>query len=265
MKKLIISLFIIFSIPNILNNNYKTNANFSVENLSSYQKTYIAHSGGAISGNTYTNCYNSIKNSYDLGIRLMELDIEFTKDDIPVMIHSWDGFQYKYLGIQRDIIPTFEEFMNATMINGYTQLSLESTIDYMKSDFKEMFLITDTKNDNKKLLSLIKENYSDIQDRIIPQVYNQSEYFYAQNLGYKNIIYTLYMSPDSDDEIIDFCKNNNVFAITMPKARALSSDIANRLKEINVFVYAHTVDNQSEFDELKTKGVSGIYTNELFN
>jgi len=135
----------------------------------------------------------------------------------------------------------------------------------MKSDFKEMFFFTDTKNDNKKLLSLIKENYSDIQDRIIPQVYNQSEYFYAQNLGYKNIIYTLYMSPDSDDEIIDFCKNNNVFAITMPKARALSSDIANRLKEINVFVYAHTVDNQSEFDELKTKGVSGIYTNELFN
>ena len=264
MKKIIFAFLVVFTLPYIFyNSNNILNSNFSVDDLNEFQKTHIAHSGGAVSGNTYTNCYNSIKNSYDLGLRLMELDIEYTSDNVPVLIHSWDGFQYKYLGLDRNIVPTYEEFKNAKMINNYTQLSLDDTFKYMKDEFTEMFFITDTKNDNKKLLDYIKENYSNFMDRVIPQVYNQSEYFYAQKLGFKNIIYTLYMSEDSDAEIIDFCKNNDVFAITMPKARALNSDLANDLNELGVFVYAHTIDDLNEFEALKQKGVKGIYTNLL--
>ena len=83
-------------------------------------------------------------------------------------------------------------------------------------------------------------------------------------LGFKNIIYTLYVSEDTNNEIVDFCKNNYVFAITMPKSRALDSDLAKRLSELGIYVYTHTVNSEEEFESLKEKGVRGIYTDTLF-
>ena len=165
------------------------------EELSRLQKSLIAHGGGALSGDTYLNCYDAIKYYYDKGIRLFELDVEYTSDGMPVMIHSWDGFQWKYLGLDRNIVCKYDEFKNAKMKNNYTQLDLESLSNYMLTEFKEMYWITDTKADNKKLLSTLAVNYPYLLDNIIPQVYNQEEYFYAKNLGFKNIIYTLYTHP----------------------------------------------------------------------
>jgi len=236
---------------------------FFPNDLSSYQKSRIAHGGGSLDGYTYSSSYDAVKYYYNKGIRLFELDVEYTSDHMPVMLHSWDGFQYKYLGIDRDIVCTYDEFINAEMINGWTQLTLDSTIRIMKTEFPEMLLITDTKEDNKELLLILSTLYSDLMDRIIPQVYNQDEYKYAKELGFKNIIYTLYMSEDTDDQIIDFCTLNKPFAITMPKSRALESDLATRLSDMGIYVYAHTVNEEAEFEELKEKGVQGIYTDTL--
>ena len=237
---------------------------FSTTELTDYQKSRIAHGGGALEGNTYLNCYDPVKYYYDKGIRLFELDIEYTTDNVPVMLHSWDGFQFKYMGLDRDKIYSYEEFMDAKMINNYTQLNLDSTINYMKTEFPELFLVTDTKENNKELLLTLSTKYSEILDRIIPQVYNQDEYIYAKDLGFKNIIYTLYVSEDTDDEVVDFCRKNKVFAITMPKSRAIDTDLAEKLSYINVYVYSHTVNGEDEFKNLKEKGVCGIYTDTLF-
>lgn len=223
------------------------------------------HTGAVLfHGDTYLNCYDPVKYYYDKGVRLFELDVEYTTDDKPVMLHSWDGFQWKYMGLDRDKVYSYDEFNNATMIKGYTQLNVERTIKYMREEFPEMFWITDTKNVNEKLLTSIANEYPDIMDRIIPQIYNQDEYFMAQKLGFNNIIYTLYMSEDTDEQVIDFCKENNVFAITMPLARAQETNLANDLKEIGVYVYTHTVNDDETYEAVKQKGVQGIYTDTLF-
>ena len=215
-------------------------------------------------GDTYLNCYESIKYYYEKGIRLFELDVEFTSDNVPVLLHSWDGFQLKYLGIPREKVASYDEFSKAKMKNNYTQLSLESLTKLMEDEFNEMFFVTDTKENNLKLLSIISSKFKSIKSRILPQVYNQDEYVFAKELGFDNIIYTLYMSNDSDDEVINFCKENKVFAITMPISRAKSSDLANKLQELGVFVYVHTVNDTLFFEELKTRGVQGIYTDYIY-
>ena len=80
------------------------------------------------------------------------------------------------------------------MVHGWHQLTFDDVIKYMDSEFTDMYLITDTKNDNRKLLDLIKNKYSYMQKRIIPQVYSQDEYMYAKELGFDNIIYKDFLS-----------------------------------------------------------------------
>lgn len=214
-------------------------------------------------GNTYLNNLEAIQNSYDKGIRLIELDIELTNDNYPIMLHSWDGFITKFFNVEGFKTYSLKDFKNFKMINDWHQLTLDEVIYYMQAEFPEMYLITDTKVDNKIILNYINQNYPYMKSRIIPQVYNQNEYYYAKSLGFDKIIYTLYMSNDTEEEVIDFCKNNKPFAITMPKSLA-NTELPQKLSELGVYTYAHTVDDGNEFEELKANGICGIYTNKLF-
>lgn len=242
------------------------NTSFTPANLSENQKTIIAHAGGSlyISGDryTYTNSYKAIKDSYEKGTRLCEIDFLKTIDGYQVAFHSWDGFLTKFFNVESREDYTHEEFMNFNMIGDSGQLDLEKIINLMNTEFTELILVTDTKDDNITLLNEIKEKYEIMMPRIIPQVYNQDEFKKAKELGFENIIYTLYESPDTDEEVVEFCKTNTVFAITMPIARA-SEEFVSSLKEIGIYVYTHTVDSIEDFEYLKSKKVDGIYTNDL--
>ncbi|SHD76238.1 hypothetical protein [Schnuerera ultunensis] len=81
----------------------------------------------------------------------------------------------------------------------------------------------------------------------------------ARDMGFDNIILTLYRSKYTDEEIIEFAKKNKIFAITMPKDRGYSS-LPMKLKKIDVFTYVHTINELYVFEELYENGVSGIYT-----
>ena len=147
--------------------------------ISDIEKKYVAHAGGMLDNKTYLNCYEAIENSYKNGFRLIELDIEMTSDEVPVMLHSWDGFVTAFFDVESDKIYSYEEFKKFKMINSWNQLSLDEVINLMDSEFLDMYLVTDTKNDNKKLLELISKKYNYMMHRIIPQVYSQEEYHYA--------------------------------------------------------------------------------------
>lgn len=273
MGSLIFYAFILYNLINPSNNanldSYfldKYNINFEkvfdTYELTANDKKYVSHAGGRMGKLTYVNNYEALKNSYDKGYRLIELDIEFTSDNVPVMLHSWDGFINTYFNVEGGKTYSYNQFKKFEMINGWHQLSLEDVINYMDTEFDEMYLITDTKNDNKKLLSLIKDEYSYMQSRIIPQVYSQDEYEYAKNLGYKNIIYTLYLSEDTKEEIIDFARREKPFAITMSTSWAYT-DLPLYLERLGVYTYCHTINDKSEYDFLKLNGIKGIYTDEL--
>jgi glycerophosphoryl diester phosphodiesterase len=244
------------------------NVSFTPSNLNEKQKAIIAHAGGSLNVDgtryTYSNSYKAIKNSYENGTRLCEIDFLKTVDGYQVAFHSWDGFLTKFFGVESKDNYTHDEFMSFNMIGDAGQLDLEKIITIMNSDFPELILVTDTKDDNLTLLTEIKEKYPKMMARIIPQVYNQDEFKKAKEMGFENIIYTLYESPDTDEEVVEFCKNNPLFAITMPSARATEEFVAS-LKNLNVYVYCHTIDSIEDFNYLRNKKVDGIYTNDLIN
>lgn len=238
-----------------------------VKNLTDAEKSIIAHAGGSLyvddTRYTYSNCYKAIKTSYENGVRLCEIDFLRTVDGGQVAFHSWDGFLTKFFGVESKHDYTHDEFMNFKMVGDAGQLDLDTLIKYMKTDFPELILVTDTKDDNITLLTEIKTKYPEMMTRIIPQVYNQDEYHKTVDLGYENIIYTLYESPDTDEEVVEFCKTNPVFAITMSVNRVTDEFVAN-LDELGVYVYVHTIDSWDDFEYLANKKVDGIYTNDLY-
>ena len=52
-------------------------------------RRFIAHAGGAIEGQTYTNTKEALERANGNGFRLIELDFSQTADGILVAVHDW--------------------------------------------------------------------------------------------------------------------------------------------------------------------------------
>lgn len=217
----------------------------------------IAHAGGAIYGFKLTNSLEALEECYSNGFELIEMDFEWTSDGEVVAIHDW-GPMVKRLFMMEERVLSLEEFKKSKVFMDLTLLEFKEVIEWFEEK-GDVFLVTDTKGDNRRLLTYIVENHKKSQDIIIPQVYNFEEYHLAKDMGFKNIILTLYRSNYTDEEIVEFAKENELFAITMPIERGYSS-LPMKLKEIGVFTYVHTINELYVFEELYENGVSGIYT-----
>lgn len=219
----------------------------------------VAHAGGGIDGMTYTNSKAALDNSYKNGIRLMELDFEWTTDGQLVVLHSWDGFVNKFFNV--DVKKYYyDEFEKFTMINGYTHLTPDRMAKWME-DHPDGYIVTDIKGNNIKGLGYLRFTYPHLIDRIIPQIYKFDEYETVKELGYQNIILTLYMMGNKE-EVLDFMYLDELLAVTIPQATA-STDLALKLSERGIFVYTHTINDLNEVLNLKNNGVKGFYTDWL--
>ena len=54
-----------------------------------YDYNVIAHAGGGIDGNIYTDSLEALNQSYQNGTRLFDIDLRFTSDDEIVLRHDW--------------------------------------------------------------------------------------------------------------------------------------------------------------------------------
>jgi glycerophosphoryl diester phosphodiesterase len=75
---------------------------------------------------------------------------------------------------------------------------------------------------------------------------------------FPEVLYTLYQSKDTDEQVIEFVNKTGV-DITMPASRATKSFVK-KLKKAGARVYVHTVNEEDEIRELSRMGVHGFYT-----
>ena len=102
-------------------------------------------------------------------------------------------------------------------------------------------------------------------NRFIPQIYFENEYIKVKELGFNNVIFTLYRIADySNDQIFKIIKKMDLYAITMDPAR-LRSGIVKKIDKNDFFVYVHTVNSLIRFIQYKLFfGADEIYTDNLF-
>lgn len=80
-----------------------------------------------------------------------------------------------------------------------------------------------------------------------------------KHYDFKNVFYTLYQDIVSDDEVLQFARENKEIAGIVMSLERCSQDILDRLSEQKTPVYVHTI-NEPNFSKYMMNSKSIIYT-----
>ncbi len=231
------------------------NGNF-VQQSGAYPRL-IAHGGGAVYGYRLTNSLEAIEQSYANGFRYMEIDFERTSDGRYVLLHDWEPMAKRLLFEER--VLTHKEFIEAETFSELTLLDADMLLDWL-SKHDDCYIITDGKCDNLPFLEALYTMAGEQADRFIPQAYSFEEFRQIRELGFENVILTLYWFDTVDVLLLkDFVSNSDPWAVTVSGDR-LTSELLEVLAPSDVPVYAHTVNDLSFFEQWEEQGLYGIYT-----
>lgn len=243
-----------------ITNNHILNQNETPSIGTTNSNSLIAHAGGEISKMRYTNSLEALNHNYRKGFRYFEIDFEWTSDDNLVAIHDWNKSVIRLFEAKPKIY-SLSEFENASMINNLTQLSYENITKWIET-YPDAYIITDVKSNNTKALEQIFSKNSDIINNIIPQVMSFEEFIFAKELGYTNIILTLYKTNYDTTEIVEFAEKNNVTWVTMHFQEGFSK-LPSKLKKVGSSSLVYTLNDKDIANELIKNNISGIYTDSL--
>ena len=155
MKFLIANKFLITSlnVSGINRINHKNTYRIPVKtrNYSEYAKDtsrFIAHAGGMINGDIYTNSLEALNHSYAKGFRLFELDIIKTADGQYVAAHDWEGWS-RITGYKGDLPVSKEEFLKHKILKTYSPMDMTMINSWFK-EHEDAMLVTDKINEPRK-------------------------------------------------------------------------------------------------------------------
>lgn len=235
---------------------------------------FVAHALGGIDGKAYTNSLEALEASYKKGYKVFEVDLVLTSDKELAARHDWlEMFEQKLHESPKDNNKpiSLKQFKSTKIYRKYTPLDFKDICVFMNKH-KDVYLITDTKGIDEKsinesfkvMIDTAQKVNKDVLERIIPQIYNQEmlpliKSFYE----FQNVIYTLYMSHDTDEQVADFVIKNNVKVVTM-SSRRCTKEFVNNLSSKGVYAYVHTVNLITEAEKLMGEnGVYGVYSDFL--
>lgn len=217
----------------------------------------VAHAGGRINGMDYTNSLEALNGSKQAGLHFIEIDFEWTHDGHLVLLHDWKIAVAHMFG-QTPGQRTLSQFKAFKTPSGVTQITAKELFDWLDKN-PMISIITDMKSNELKTLKWIQENYPAYAERFVPQIYNFKQYEPVRRLGYYRVILTLYRIHQKDNAILNFCKTHPMWAVTMPTGRVHEGTLVKDLKQLNIPVYVHTINNQEEMKALAKQGVFGFY------
>lgn len=224
----------------------------------------VAHAGGGFSGLTYTDSLDALnfnKSEYNL----FELDFVFTSDGHLVCLHDWEGSVRRTFDKDfQETPPTLAVFNRYVKANRkYKNCTFDSLVKWLNIN-PDKIIVTDIKDDNIKALAHIAKIYPDYSKRFIPQIYFPEEYNSVKNIGYENIIWTLYRYGGDTKNILNNAKSMSLYAITMPIFRADSGLGLELKKRLGIRSYVHTINDSKELWKYKSLGIDEIYTDWLY-
>ena len=198
-----------------------------------------------------------------------------TNDNVMVARHDWNDYLYMQLEQEpknENYEPlSEEEFKSMKINNKYTPITFEEILNIML-DKKDMYIVLDTKsteveeiiNQYTWIIEKVKSINPKLLNRIIPQIYNREMLDIINiNHTFKNVFYTLYLDYVSNENIVEFVKNNeSVIAIIVSELR-YDTELIDRLNETGVSSYVHTINDMEIGNKYFNEGVSGLYTDFL--
>ncbi|WP_433747645.1 phosphatidylinositol-specific phospholipase C/glycerophosphodiester phosphodiesterase family protein [Paenibacillus amylolyticus] len=237
----------------------------------------IAHAMGSIRDQPYTNAYEAMIANYEKGTRVFEIDFMLTSDRKAVARHEWTANMSKMLGQDQELPEekqagalTHDEFMDTPILGMYQPMDADGIIDVL-AQYPDMYIVTDTKEQKdediqqvlRSLVDAAKEHDPSVLDRVVVQIYNEPMLETVKEVyAFPSIIYTLYATQDTEDQVVDFVQKNDIDAVTMPEYKVNQNFVA-KLNSAGSVTYVHTINDTEQVANYEKWGVYGVYSDVL--
>lgn len=220
---------------------------------------FIAHAMGEVDGQKYTNSVDAWSANYGKGCRLFEIDLWITSDRQVVAFH--DGLESRF-GLPRGF--SHDEFMGTRIFGQYRPLDSDG-IARLLSEKRDWKVVTDTKSDLGLSLEILCRSLArrgvPCTSRVIPQIYRETDLPIVERLGFRQVIFTIYLGRLEDREIVKIARAHpQIVAVTMPPPRA-NEAMVKALRNVGVRVYVHTVNGAAMSLQFR-RGIWGVYTDD---
>ena len=234
--------------------------------------TIIAHAGGAIDGNAYTNSQEAVLRNYAYGTRLFELDFDITSDGHWVAAHDWPNWKAQ-TGFAGPIPPALNDYKATLRTYKKVSWSIEgeySPIDmawleaFLK-DHPDAFIVTDMKELEKfpDFVNTILKSPNSAQ--FIFQAYSIEDIELIKSLSPEaKIILTMYRIGYPASLFTELkAKKDDLMAVTVPMSWAHIESVTTRLLETGIPIYLHgapaNINSRGLQADFAAKGISGFY------
>lgn len=226
---------------------YKFKKIFSIETkhfdlYKSDPKRFIAHAGGMIDKEIYTNSLEALNNSYKNGFRYFELDILKTADGKYISYHDWENWRNKFNYSGK--IPTEKEFIEYSAKSKFKHL-LMSDINKWFNEHKDAVLVTDKINEPKEFA----KHFID-KDRLMMELFSLEKVKEGLDTGIKSAIVSQNVIDNLKENRLGTLINLGIKDIAV-SYRYISKNISflKKIKSLGINTYVFHVNYDKGIDE----------------
>ncbi len=223
----------------------------------------IGHGGGRLGGTAITNSFDTLqanRSRFDL----FELDLTWTSDGELVCLHDWnESFQSRF-SKSTDAPISLMEFRTLLAQNPDLpqNCDLDRLAEWMRAN-PDVRVVTDAKSNPLKAHELIAARHPDIRGQFIPQAYTPDEIKVLRELGFEDVIFSIYRYAGNDQRILNDVLTWRPTALAMPVDRARNGLLNLIALQSETPAFVHTVNDPTIAGCLKAMGAFGLYTDDI--
>ena len=219
----------------------------------------IAHAGGGIDGQTYTDSREAVEASISKGFKFIELDLLLTTDNALVAGHDWKELN-RLLGLSGEEPRNLAEVKERRILNKYTPLDAQGINDiFLKHP--DVYLVTDKLDDFEQLTAQLTIP----RNRLLVEVFSYTDYVKALLRGINYPMLCFWKK-----EKFDRLRYKLLFAlgrirmITIPaKIIPEAEKELSALLKSGVKIFAFSSDDVPFMQKYINKCVTGFYTDTI--
>ena len=206
-----------------------------------------------------------ISYSLDRGFRWFEVDLAMTSDAVVVCFHEDHGRDIGLATLIGEI--SVADFLERRFAARYELMTFRRLLEEMVRH-PETYLITDTKRLSPEILASIESEVDAVdaalRQRIVVQIYHRDELGFvldaeARSGRFAGVIFTLYQTPVSNDELVEFVAATGMKWVTASDRR-FSAELAHRLHSLDGRIFVHTLNSRDRIADFRLAGADGFYT-----
>lgn len=205
----------------------------------------IAHACGGNVRLDYTNSEEAFTQAVFDGFRVVEVDARFTKDQVLVCSHDFERAME---------VPEYATFMTGKIDGRFSPMDFDRCREFAEAN--KVTLIVDVKL-RDELPSVANYICSQANPSgIYIQIASEKELELAAGLP---VLYNLTFTEDYE-RVAAFCVKNNIRVVSISAQRLQKNEDWKILLSHNIKIYGHTVNSLLLYEDLRRKGVAGVFT-----